>query len=117
MTCHYISGSKISKRLLQWKVHVKQFSHVKTQCMKDLKPSLCPNPSHFILRIGINNLKSENSSISIAKKMTDITVSFKSEVHCQRLYIRVCTNNQQLNQKALKVNSCLADFHKEINFS
>ena len=73
---------EISKRLLKLKVHVKHFCYIKTQCMKDfLKLLLCQNPTHFILHVRSNNLKTEKSSKVIAKEIINIAVSLKSEAH------------------------------------
>ena len=76
----HINGWKISKILPQCKVYVKYFSDAKTQCMKDyLKLLLRQKPSHFILHVGTNDLKSEKPSKAIATEIMNIAVSLKSK--------------------------------------
>lgn len=101
----HINGWEISKRLLQCKVYVKHFSGAKTQCAKDyLKPSLHQNPSHFILHLGTDDLKSEKYLNAIAKEIMNIAVSLKSEANNVSLSnIIVRNGNQQLNLKAIEV--------------
>ena len=61
-TVKHISGWEILQRLQQCRVYVKYFSIAKTQYMRDyLKPWPRQNPSHFVLHMGTNNLKSEKS--------------------------------------------------------
>ena len=57
----------------------------------------------FHFKRGDNNLKPEKPSRAIAKEIMNIVVSLKSEAH--DVNIKVRTDNQELNLKAIKVNN------------
>ena len=83
-----------------------------------LKHCLPQNPSHFILHIGAADMKSDQPSKAIVKEIMKLAVSLKSEVNDVSVSnIIVCTDNQQLNLKAIKVNGHLVGFCQENNFS
>ena len=78
----HINGWEISKRLLQCKVYIKYFPCAETRCMKNyLKPSLCQNPSHFILHMVTSDLKSVKSSKARANEIMNIAISLEIEAH------------------------------------
>ena len=75
------------------------------------------NSSYFIFHVGINELKSENSSKTIAKEIVNIAVSLKSDAHDVSVFdVKVRANNHQLNLKLIEVNNHQADFCREMNY-
>ena len=72
--------AKKTKGNCQFKVYVKLFFGATRDCMIDYsKPSVRHEPNYFILHVGINDLKSEESPEFIIESMIDLAVSLKNE--------------------------------------
>ena len=78
----HLNGWDIAKKVhkSKCKIYVKPFSGDKTSCMKDyVKPSLRSTPNHFFfLHVGMNELRSNQTSELISKEIVDFATSLKN---------------------------------------
>ena len=90
-------------------VKVRPFSSAKVRRMYDhVKPTVRKfNPSHIALHCGTNDLSSERKASQIAKSFIELALSFKSQDNKMSISL-IVPRNDNLNNKASEVNSCLA---------
>ena len=61
-------------------MYIKHFSSAQSKCMKDYsKPSLRDPHDNFILHVGTNDLRRDESLATIVKSVIGIKVSFKNK--------------------------------------
>ena len=114
----HVNGREISQKLQgNCKVYVKHFSGAKTKCMKDyMKPSQRENSDHYISHVGTNDLCLDRSPELIAKSITDLALTLKSESHDVSVSdIIVRNDSDTLNKKRCKANAVLMELCKEKN--
>ena len=114
----HVNGWEISRKLQgDCKVYVKNFSGVRTKCMKDyIKPSQCENSDHYILHVGTNYLCLDRSPELIAKSIIDLALTLKRESHDVSVSSIIVRNDSDtLNKKGCKVNAVLMELCKEKN--
>ena len=82
---------------------MKHFSGVKTKCMKDhIKPSQRENSHHYILHAGTNYLCLDRSPKLIAKSITDLALTLKSESHDVSVSNIIARNDSDTARKDVK---------------
>ena len=61
-------------------------------------------PDHVFLKVGTNDLASENNAERIAKSIVDLAKKFFVKDHCSVSISRIVPRNDNLNTKAERVN-------------
>ena len=100
-------------------VKVRLFNSAKVRCMHNhVKPTVRDfDPDHIILHCGTNDLNSDRTSSQIAKEITDLALSLKSEKN--RISISLLRpRSDKLSNKASEVNNRLINMcsHRNIAY-
>ena len=103
-----IKGWKINKSLEKDFVVVKSFSGATTDCMKDyIKPAIKQKPDRFIVHIGTNDLKSNDTASTISKNIIEFVTFCSTKSKVPVAVSSIITRSDTLKGKAESVNSIL----------
>lgn len=103
-----IKGWNMNKSLENDFVVVKSFSGATTDCMNDyIKPSIKQKPDRFIVHVGTNDLRSQETPSSIAKSIIDSVMSCNEKANVPVAVSGIITRADALKGKAESVNAIL----------
>ena len=104
-----LKGFLLTRKLNhKWVVKARPFSSAKVRCMHDhIKPTVTDfNLNHIILHCRTNDPSSERTASQIARSITELALSLKSQDNKISISL-VVAKNENFNNKASEVNSRL----------
>ena len=119
-------ATQIIKNLKSWKINkalkddyvvVKFFSGATSKCMLDyVKPAIRQKPDRFVIHVGTNDLKSNETANQICKNIMDLAKECKKDTDIPVVISSIIERKDHLNGKVESVNAILESMCNSNNF-
>ena len=111
-TMKHVRGYKLSRKVKNCKVFVKNFSGEKVMCMDDyVKPTLTEMSTHIILHVATNDVISKKALDEIAENI--VNLAFKLKKNCDVSISGITARNDQYQNKVADINREFKEKYRE----